>query len=61
MKCPNCSESSGIREIIYGLPIEPIDESKYAIVGCCVTGNDPTHMCVICGSSFSQFGILPSE
>lgn len=48
MKCPNCNESSGIREIIYGLPAEPVDKSKYAIGGCCISDSDPTHLCRNC-------------
>ena len=48
MKCPNCNETAGIREIIYGLPMEPIDESKYSIGGCCVTEIDPSHKCLNC-------------
>jgi len=49
MKCPNCNESSGIREIIYGLPAEPVDDSKYIIGGCCISYFDPSHNCLICG------------
>ena len=39
----------GIREIIYGLPAEPIDETKYAVCGCCISENDPTLRCIECG------------
>ena len=47
--CPTCKSSSGLREIIYGMPDGPVDEERYAIGGCCVTNNDPTLKCVDCG------------
>ena len=53
MNCPNCSNPNGVREIIYGLPIQPIDETQFAIGGCCVTDMDPSHLCVICGFEFT--------
>ena len=49
MKCPNCKSSDGVREIIYGLPMQPFDEEKYAIGGCCISDNDPTLKCIECG------------
>jgi hypothetical protein len=49
--CPSCDSEKGIREILYGMPNEPIDESKYAIGGCCITGRDPIWACVDCGWS----------
>ena len=54
MNCPKCNTQNGIREIIYGLPIEPIDETKYAIGGCCVTEFNPTHVCVFCGFEINK-------
>lgn len=47
--CPTCNSSSGLREIIYGMPDDPVDEEIYAIGGCCVSDNDPTLKCVDCG------------
>ena len=47
--CPDCSSSTGLREIVYGLPDGPIAEEKYVIGGCCVTDNDPTLKCIECG------------
>ena len=47
--CPTCHSSSGLREIIYGMPDGPVDEEMYAIGGCCVSDNDPTLKCVDCG------------
>lgn len=47
--CPDCSSSTGLREIVYGLPDGPIAEEKYVVGGCCVTDNDPTLKCIECG------------
>ena len=49
MKCPACKSLDGVREIVYGLPIEPLDEEKYAIGGCCISEEDPTRKCIRCG------------
>ena len=48
-KCPGCGSTTGLRKYIYGMPDGPVDESKYLIGGCCITGNDPTHECIECG------------
>lgn len=49
--CPSCKAKGSIRQIIWGMPEFPVDESKYSIGGCCVSpdGNDPTHKCIKCG------------
>jgi hypothetical protein len=47
--CPTCKSSTGLKEILYGMPHGPVDEEIYAIGGCCVTDNDPTLKCVDCG------------
>ena len=47
--CPKCDSETGLREILYGLPIEPVDKSKYVIGGCCISDNDPTLRCIDCG------------
>ena len=47
--CPICDSETGLREILYGLPVEPVDESKYVIGGCLVSGHDPIWACVDCG------------
>lgn len=49
--CPSCDSDEGIREILYGLPDGPVDENKFAIGGCCVTGSDPIWTCMECGWS----------
>jgi hypothetical protein len=47
--CPKCSSKESIREIVYGIPIGPLDEEKFAIGGCCISDNDPTVKCIECG------------
>lgn len=47
--CPSCQSESGIREIFYGLPDGPFDESKFSSGGCCISDNDPTLRCIDCG------------
>jgi hypothetical protein len=46
--CPSCNSKDGLREIIYGLPSQPIDESKYAIGGCCPPNFPPIWTCINC-------------
>jgi DNA-directed RNA polymerase subunit RPC12/RpoP len=48
-KCPECGSTTALRKYIYGMPDGPVDESKYLIGGCCITGNDPTYECIDCG------------
>ena len=47
--CPSCDSTEGIREILYGLPEYPVDESKFYVGGCCVVPNSPTWLCLECG------------
>lgn len=47
--CPNCDGRTGLREILYGLPDEPIDDTKYEIGGCIISPFQPTWACVDCG------------
>ena len=47
--CPDCSSSTGLREIVYGLPDGPVADEKYVIGGCCISNNDPTVKCIECG------------
>ncbi len=54
--CPNCRSKTGLRKILYGMPMldkdssQPlIDESKYVLGGCCVYGDAPTTRCTECG------------
>ena len=46
-KCPKCGSTQGIREAIYGIPVEwPVNEEKYFIAGC--TANGGKYVCIIC-------------
>jgi len=47
-KCPSCGSITGVREIIYGFPIEPINDNTYFSGGCCITNLDPTKICRDC-------------
>jgi hypothetical protein len=47
--CPSCGEVASLREVIYGLPDGPPEESKYAIGGCCISESDPMTICINCG------------
>ena len=47
--CPQCSSKSGLRDIFYGLSDGPVDQTKYAIGGCCISDNDSTVKCIECG------------
>ena len=47
--CPKCKAEGSIREILWGMPEFPVDESKYVIGGCVVSDFDPTHECIECG------------
>ena len=49
--CPECREIGTLREIIYGMPDpETFDFEKYAVGGCCITGDgrDPDVQCKVC-------------
>ena len=47
--CPECRELRSIREVIYGLVDSSLNESRYAIGGCCISENDPKVVCINCG------------
>jgi hypothetical protein len=53
-ECPVCKTSEGIREYIYGLPIEEPDESKYIFGGCLVFEDMPDYKCLKCSTDFYQ-------
>jgi hypothetical protein len=48
-KCPYCGSNKDVREILYGLPEGPVDDSKYEIGGCCISESDPSLRCIACG------------
>ena len=59
--CPNCLDSSSVREILYGLPEEPVDESKYSIGGCLVWEGMPLFRCSKCNWISSDLAPAPRE
>ena len=51
MTCPECGLIGTLRKIIYGMPDpETFDFEKYAVGGCCLTGDgsDPDLSCKEC-------------
>ena len=46
--CPSCGDTESIRSIQYGMPIAPIDESKYTLGGCVIEEDMPSYRCVQC-------------
>jgi len=47
--CPKCKGTSSLREVIYGMPDGPLDDSKYITGGCCLSEKDPMTTCIECG------------
>lgn len=47
--CPSCESESGLREILYGMPEFPVDETKYYVGGCTIIPNSPNWLCLECG------------
>ena len=54
MKCPTCKSSDGVRIIIWGMPKEEPDESKYFIGGCLADDDFPDYKCLNCSTEFFQ-------
>lgn len=51
LTCPGCQKMGTIRKIIYGMPDpEEFDFEKYAVGGCCISGDgsDPDIRCREC-------------
>jgi hypothetical protein len=53
--CPTCKSDEGIRTILWGMPSEEPDESKYFVGGCVVEDHAPAYKCIDCGWS-GDFG-----
>jgi formate dehydrogenase maturation protein FdhE len=49
--CPACN-STEVKKIVYGYPIEGFDYDRFEVGGCCVTGQDPKYKCIKCESSW---------
>jgi hypothetical protein len=50
LKCPECEQVGSLKEIIYGMPGEGFDFARYAVGGCCLSGDgtDPNVSCSLC-------------
>lgn len=59
--CPNCKDRRNIREILYGLPEEPVDEKKYSIGGCLVWEGRPLFLCRGCGWISTELPPAPKD
>jgi hypothetical protein len=46
--CPKCNEMGKIKEILYGMPSEDYNQTKYVLGGCCITDNEPEIQCTNC-------------
>jgi hypothetical protein len=49
--CTSCYEIGTIRTILYGMPMYPVDESKYVLGGCVISSGDPRFHCINCDTS----------
>ncbi len=47
--CGYCGSTTGVREIIWGMPDGEPDPSKLLVGGCCISDDDPSHRCIECG------------
>lgn len=47
-KCPTCKETGTIRTIVYGMPMGPVDESKFVLGGCIIDDDSSVYLCVSC-------------
>ena len=46
--CPTCGSPESLRESIVGLPMDPVDESKFYLAGC-TAENVSKIVCISCG------------
>ena len=51
-KCPVCKSKEGVREYLYGLPMEQPDPTKFVSGGCCFSEDMPDYKCVTCSTDF---------
>ena len=50
-KCPKCKQTGTIRTIVYGMPMGPVDESKFVLGGCVIDDESFIYHCVGCDTS----------
>jgi hypothetical protein len=53
-KCPSCKQVGTIRTILYGMPLYPVDESKFVLGGCVMDEINPKYHCVSCDTSINS-------
>lgn len=51
-KCPVCNSKEGVREYLYGLPMDQPDAGKYVLGGCCISEDMPNYKCIKCFTDF---------
>jgi hypothetical protein len=49
--CTSCYEIGTIRTILYGMPVYPVNESKYVLGGCVIDEDAPRLRCINCEAS----------
>lgn len=49
LNCPSCQEKGSLQIILYGLPGDDFDYTKYASGGCLVEPMQPDIACKACG------------
>ena len=62
--CPECGEIGTLRKIIYGMPDpETFDFEKYAVGGCCISGDDsdPDIQCKSCDWLGFRESLIPNN
>ena len=48
ISCPECKSKAGIRKIIFGMPMGPVDPDKFVLGGCCILLPEPDYECITC-------------
>jgi hypothetical protein len=48
-RCPECASTTGIRKIMYGMPMQEPDPDIYIVAGCIFPPEMPPLGCVDCG------------
>lgn len=64
LTCPECEEIGTLRKIIYGMPDpERFDFERYAVGGCCISGDgsDPDVQCKSCDWSGFRASLIPNN
>ncbi|MDO5715351.1 MAG: hypothetical protein Q4P25_02095 [Tissierellia bacterium] len=57
--CPKCG-SSNVKPILWGLPLDPVDENQYIIGGCCMVP-ELDHGCLDCDYRWGMTTFNPED